>query len=245
MQPFHFKRRNYLVLALIILCFNYSFAHNGKIAYARPLGAITVDGNLSDWPQQSTRYDIATFLSGARPLSNSDLSGFFRVGYRLDNRSLYIAFTITDDDFIEDTSANVRFNTQDCLELCLDARHLPFGSGVASFMYSKKLRNINNAYFDPFAKSATWNIMEVALKQEGNTRYYEWRISLGEQLAVGKSVGLDFNVFDKDKDGSFTISSWGSGGWKFRIPGNLGDVVLLDDNNKMSIVNGTIGWDRK
>ena len=54
----------------------------------------------------------------------SDLSGFFQLGYRLDNRSLYIAFTVTDDNFIEDTSQNVRWNTQDGLELSIDARHL-------------------------------------------------------------------------------------------------------------------------
>ena len=244
MKPPQSHLKKYGILLCAFLFCNYSYSHNGKIAYAHPLGNISVDGNLSDWPQQAARYDIATFLFGATPVNNADLSGFFQVGYRLDNRSLYIAFTITDDDFIEDTSASVRFNTQDCLELCLDARHLPFGSGVASFMYSKKLRNTNNAYFDPFAKAATWDIMEVALERKGNTRYYEWRISLGEQLMVGKSVGLDFSLFDKDTDGSFTASSWGNGGSKFRVPGNLGDIVLLDGDQKMSTLTGVISWDR-
>ena len=244
MNSFKSSRKIYCILAFFLAC-QYSYAHNGKVSYARPLGKITVDGNLSDWPQHAVKYNIGIVLSDTKPVNDSDFSGFFQVGYNRDNQSLYIAFTITDDNFIEDTSENVRFNTQDCLELCLDARHLPFGSGVASFMYSKKLRNINNAYFDPFAKLANWNMMEVAVERKGNTRYYEWRISLGDQFAVGKSVGLDFAVFDKDADGSFTISAWGKGGQKFRIPGSLGDIILVPEDQKMSTITGNISWDRK
>jgi hypothetical protein len=131
------------------------------------------------------KYPISKELSETKPKDAADFSGFFQVGYRLDNHSLYIAFTITDDNFMEDTSQNVRWNTQDGLEISLDARHLLSGSGVASFMYSKKLRNTNNAFYDPFAKNATWDIMEVAMVTNGNTRYYEWRIMLGNELAAG------------------------------------------------------------
>ena len=240
-----FAQKTCLLLACILPLCQFSLAHNGKVAYAYPLGKITIDGDFSDWPQNVVKYKIGTTLSETKPASDADFSGFFQVGYSTDNRSLYIAFTIIDDDFIEDTSANVRFNTQDCLELCLDGRHLPFGSGVASFMYSQKLRNTNNAYFDSFAKAAKWDIMQVAVKRNGNARYYEWRINLGEQFGVGKSVGLDVNVFDKDTDGSFTIGSWGKGGFKFRIPGNLGDVLLLPANQKMSTITGQVDWDRQ
>lgn len=245
MNMFRFLRNAFCILSFAVLCFQSSYAHNGKVAHARPIGKIKVDGNLSDWPQQAIKYNLGNYSTETKPVNESDLSGFFQVGYRLDNQSLYIAFTIADDDFIEDTSVNVRFNSQDCLELCLDARHLPFGSGVVSFMYSKKLRNTNHAFFDPFSKAATWDIMEVAVERKGNIRYYEWRISLGEQLVVGKSLGLDVNVFDKDTDGSFTGSSWGMGGSKFRIPGSLGDVILLPEDQKMSTITGQLGWDRK
>ena len=151
------------VLSFCFLFCQHLFAHNGSVAYAYPLGKITVDGDFSDWPQEAVKYKIGTNLSDTKPKDDADFSGFFQVGYRLDNHSLYIAFTVTDDDFIEDTSQNVRWNTQDGLELSIDARHLLSGSGVASFMYSKKLRNTNNAFYDPFAKNATWDIMEVAM----------------------------------------------------------------------------------
>lgn len=221
------------------------FAHNGSIALAYPLqGKITVDGNFSEWPANATKYMIGLHITDTKPVNDADFSGFFQLGYRLDNHSLYIAFTITDNDFIEDTSADARWNTQDGLELSLDARHLLTGSGVASFMYSKKLRNTNNAFYDPFAKAATWQIMEVAMVQRGTTRYYEWRIQLDNELVVGKSIGLDFHVFDKDNDGSFSYSAWGKGGNKYINPNSLGDVIIMPASAKLGTVSGKLNWDK-
>lgn len=226
-----------------LLC-QHLLAHNGSVAYAYPLGKITVDGDFSDWPQDAVKYMIKANLSDTKPKDDADFSGFFQLGYRLENHSLYIAFTITDDDFIEDTSKNVRWNTQDGLELSIDARHLVSGSGVASFMYSKKLRNTNNAFYDPFAKNATWDIMEVAMAIKGHTRFYEWRIMLGDELAVGKSVGFDFLVFDKDGDGSFSYSAWGKGANKYMNPNSLGDIIPLPAGEKLAALSGKVGWDR-
>ena len=241
----HPSSRLLFFISSIVLFFSYANAHNGKIAYAQPLGKIAVDGNLSDWPTTAKKYGISTVLSEGKPLSDADFSAFFQVGYSVANRSLYIAFSVTDDEFIEDTSEKVRFNTQDCLELCIDARHIAFGSGVASFMYSKKLRNTNHSMFDDFAKNAKWDMMEVAVAQQGTTRYYEWRIDLGNEFAVGKSVGLDFNVFDLDTDGTFTGTGWGQGMAKVRLPNHLGDVILLPAKQQLATVKGNVRWDRQ
>src|SRR5687768_9717177 len=81
-------------------------AHNGSIAYAYPLGRITVDGDFSDWPKDVVKYNIATHMSDTKPVNDADFSGYFQLGYRLDNRSFYIAFTVTDDDFIQDTTTS-------------------------------------------------------------------------------------------------------------------------------------------
>lgn len=233
----------YVLSFCFLLCQNL-FAHNGSVAYAYPLGKIIVDGDFSDWPKDAIKYKIGADLSDTKPKDGADFSGFFQLGYRLDNRSLYIAFTVTDDDFIEDTTKNVRWNTQDGLELSIDARHLVSGSGVASFMYSKKLRNTNNAFYDAFAKNATWDIMEVAMAVKGTTRFYEWRIMLGNELAVGKSVGFDFHVFDKDGDGSFSYSAWGKGASKYMNPNSLGDVIFLHANQKLASLSGKVSWDK-
>ena len=235
-------------ISILVICCTLCiqlFAHNGSVALAWPLaGKITVDGNFSDWPANVTKYMIALCESDTKPKNEADFSGFFQLGYRPDNRSLYIAFTITDDDFLEDTSANVRWNTQDGLQISIDARHLLTGSGVASFMYSKKLRNTNNSFYDPFAKAATWNIMEVAMVQHGTTRYYEWRIQLDNELAVGKSIGFDLNVFDKDGDGSFSWSAWGKGDSKYMSPNSLGDIIIMPPAAKLSTISGKLSWDK-
>lgn len=234
-------------IQIFFCCFlicQHLLAHNGSVAHAYPLGKITVDGNFSDWPQTGTKYMISTHISNAKPKDASDFSGFFQLGYRLDDASVYIAFTITDNDFIEDTSQNVRFNTQDGLELSIDARHLLSGSGVAGFMYSKKLRNTNHAFYDPFARGATWEIMEVAMTTRGNQRLYEWRIKLGSELAAGKSIGFDFQVFDKDNDGSFSFSAWGKGGSKYRDPNSLGDIIIMPANGGLATLSGTVRWDK-
>jgi len=236
--------KSIFILTICLVSFANLFAHNGKVGYAYPLGKIVVDGNFSDWPQNGVKYRITSFISDQKPKSEADFSAFFQLGYNLDTRSLYIAFTVTDEDFIEDTSANVRWNSQDGLELSIDGRHLPFGSGVASFMYSKKLRNTNHSKYDPFANNASWKIMEVATVRIGNQRFYEWRIQLDEQLVVGKSIGLDFMLFDLDKDGSFTFAGWGKGERKYNNPKSLGDVILLPANEKLSAVSGVIAWDK-
>src|SRR5205085_1353285 len=153
------------------------------------------------------KYKIGAELSETKPKDDVDFSGFFQVGYRAENRFLYIVFTVTDDSFIEDTSENVRWNTQDGLELSIDVRYLLSGSGVASFMYSKKLHNINNVFYDSFAKNATWDIMEVVMVMRGIIRFYEWCIMLGDEFSLGKVIGFDFYVFDKDVDGSFSFST--------------------------------------
>lgn len=239
------KVRRFSLVILFVALGRQILAHNGTVGYAYPLGNITIDGDFSDWPQNIATYKIGVNGSDTKPLSESDFSGFFRMGYRIEDHSLYVAITVTDDDFIEDTSASVRWNTQDALELYLDARHLPFGSGVASFMYSKKLRNTNNAYYDPFAKNAKWNIIDVAFIQKGNTRYYEWQIKLGDQLTIGKSIGLDFFVFDMDADKSFSFASWGSGEMKYVNPRSLSDVILMPANQKLVTLSGNVAWNKK
>jgi len=231
------------ILVLCALFHVHALAHNGSIAYAYPLGKITVDGDLSDWPKNTVRYPIAVTPSDTKPKNDADFSGFFQAGYSAADQSLYLAFTITDDDFMEDTTENVRWNTQDGLEVSLDARHLSAGSGVASFMYSKKLRNINNAFYDPFASAASWNMAQVAMVRNGNTRIYEWRIQLGNELIVGKSVGFDFHVFDRDQDGSFSWSAWGKGASKYVNPNSLGDILLLPADAKLATISGKIAWD--
>ncbi|WP_205513257.1 serine hydrolase [Longitalea arenae] len=243
-MPLRSLIRTIFMFAAIILLTVQALAHNGSVAHAYPLGKITIDGQLTDWPKDAAKYFIAMHPSDTKPKDDADFSGFFQLGYRLEDQSLYIAFTITDDDFIEDTAKSVRWNTQDGLELSLDARHLLTGSGVVSFLYTKHLKYTNNAFFDPFASAASWDITEIAVARQGSTRIYEWRIKLGKEMVVGKSIGFDFHVFDKDGDGSFSYSGWGRGGSKYMDPKSLGDIILLPVTAKLSTISGKFNWDK-
>jgi len=232
----------------LICCFmlyGNLWAHNGKIGHAYPLPSIIIDANFSDWPRDIVKYPVSTFFSDTKALNDADYNGFFQVGYRIEDHSLYLAFTITDDEFIEDTSENVRWNSQDGLEVYLDARHLPTGSAVASFMYSKKLRNINRSMYDPFTKNASWDMAEVAMVIDGTTRRYEWKIKLGDQLVVGKTIGLDCFAFDRDPDGSFSFASWGKGDSKYINPKSLTDLILMPAKQHLSTVSGSIAWSKQ
>lgn len=234
-----------LCLALMVSTCKHLLAHNGNLIHAYPLQSIKIDGKLDDWPANISRHPISYYLSDTKAKNEADFSGYFQAGYRMQDRSLYVAFIVRDDDFIEDTSNNVSWQSQDGLELCIDGYHARSGSGVASFMYSKKLRNINKANFDPFAKNASWEIMEVAMTRKGDTRYYEWKIRMGDHLQEGKTVGFDFLVFDKDNDGSFSFAGWGPGDSKYRNPNSLGDIIIMKANEKTEALSGQIEWNAK
>ncbi len=227
------------MLLFLSLC---AHAHNGAVAYAYPVDQIKIDGDLSDWAKVKTRYPIQVSLSGKKPQNAADYAGYFKVGYNLKNQSLYIALEITDENYLRDTTKNVSWNTQDGLELYVDARHLPDGSGVASYLFSKDFKHINKSAWDPATKNADWDKIEVVLTRKGDRLIYEWRIALDGYVQAGRSMGLDFQIFDHDGSDDFTISAWGKRGHKYANPRSLGDVVLLRTGETLSEVSGNIRW---
>jgi len=216
-------------------------AQNTAIAYAYPVGKLTVDGDLSDWPKGLTKYPLGEHKDGPGPKSAADFTAHYRVAYNPDNRSVYVALEVTDDDHVVDTTKNREWNTQDCQELYIDARHLPFGSGVAAYMMSKTYQNINKMTWDSVSAAASWDNVEAKTVRAGNRTVYEWRVGLAEQLYPGRSIGFDLNVFDKDKD-DFTVIAWGQGGYKFKTPANVGDLVLIKAGEGLGTISGKIKW---
>ncbi|MBD0257409.1 MAG: serine hydrolase [Cytophagales bacterium] len=215
-------------------------AQNTAIAYAYPVGKLTIDGDLSDWPKDLPKYRLAED-DGSKPKSATDFTAHYRVAYNPDNRSVYVAVEVTDDDHVVDTTKSPAWNTQDCQELYVDARHLPSGSGVAAFMLSKTFRDTNKMRSDPVSAAISWDNIEARTARQGNLTVYEWRVDLGEHVYPGRSIGLDLNVFDKDKNG-FKVIGWGRGSYKFRTPGNVGDVVLMRASEGLGTLGGKLKW---
>lgn len=220
-----------------------AYAHNGALAYAYPVNTIKIDGDLSDWAQVKNRYPIQIHLSDHKPDNDNDLSAYYQIGYQPLTHVLYIAVEVTDDDYFRDTTKKVAWNTQDGLELNLDINHLAEGSTVTSYLFSKDFKGITNSKWAPAAKLATWDKTEVVIKRTGNKIIYEWRFEIDNQLKPGKTIGLDFHVFDKDTKGPFTWSGWGKEGFKFRNPNSLGDVILMKGPEKLGSISGHVSWE--
>jgi len=234
--------RNIFFFLVIILSTPRANAHNGALAYAYPMSTIKVDGDLSDWAQVKKRYPIKVHLSDQKPESENDLSAYYKIGYQPITHTLYIAVEVTDDDYFRDTSKKVAWNTQDGLELDLDINHSASGSGVASYLFSKDFKSLYNSKWDPVAKLASWDKTEAAIKRTGNKTIYEWKFIIDGQLHSGKTIGLDFQVFDKDAKGPFSWSAWGKEGFKYRNPNSLGDVILMKGPEKLGSISGHISW---
>ncbi|MEP7323064.1 MAG: serine hydrolase, partial [Saprospiraceae bacterium] len=234
------------IFFLLLCCLSFttsSSAHNGSIAFAYPVDQIKIDGDISDWAQVKNKYPFVTELSDMKAENAEDCSAYFKVGYQPSSQCLYILVEVIDDDYFRDTTKKVAWNTQDALELDLDIRHLPMGSGIVNYLYSSDYKNISKSLWDTEAKKMNWDNTEVAMKRLGNKIIYEWKISLAGQLTPGKSLGLDFQVFDKDNNGSFTYISWGKEGYKFRNPNSLGDVIIMKAPEPMSIITGMVHVD--
>ena len=80
-----------------------SDAHNGAVAFAGPVDSITVDGDLSDWPEGLHQYSIARVGAGGPPDDATDFSGSFRIAHSLSRGKLYVAIEVEDQSTFVDT----------------------------------------------------------------------------------------------------------------------------------------------
>ena len=80
-------------------------AHNGAVAIAVPLEGITIDGDLSDWPEGMRTYPIGLSEYGDMPVGEQDCRASFRVGYSHRKEALYVAVEVQDESVVIDTTA--------------------------------------------------------------------------------------------------------------------------------------------
>ncbi|MEM7368666.1 MAG: serine hydrolase [Bacteroidota bacterium] len=237
-----------LAVFLFFLITANGFADNGAIAWVYPISHISIDGDLSDWPSDMDRYAIDKFAFGSPLLGEADIQANFRIGYNLATQSIYVAVEVTDDIFMGNESEEAAWNTQDAHNLYVAANHTPNGSGVISHFYSKDFRRLaegmQHLHWDPLVRSANWENVEVEIRQNKEEIIYEWRIFLGDQLTVGRTIGFDYEVLDKDpEEENFpSVMTWGPGGGKsFGIWG-LGDAVMLEPETQIGQVSGNFAW---
>jgi len=210
-------------------------AHNGAVAVAPPVDAMSVDGDLSDWPDGLRRHRIEQVEFGEPPRGRRDVAARFRAAHGGDGRYLFLAVEVTDQSMVADPGS-ASWDSQDGCEVFVDGRHLRSGSAVVQYSrYGDHEERI-----DPVGvgDGATF---EVALKREGRGYTYEWRIDLDEPRA-GKSIGLDVAVIDRDGDGSLSWLTWGAGTLKAYAPDRLGDLVLAPGPGEPGRLRGRVRW---
>jgi len=215
-----------LLLLFTLLHPHPSQAHNGAVAIAVPVEGITIDGDLSDWPEDMRRYPTILPESGVRPKDLNDFQGSFRIGYNDQENALYIAVEVQDESVVIDTTAT--WDTQDGCEIYVDVEH--------------KEQDFPAEQYVVYGTHRRAGRHEVEVKRTGRQHRYEWRIDMGKM--TGKIVlGVDVVVCDKDEDASFSWMAWGRGMFKSESSDRRGDVVLIKKATGTGKIQGKIKWE--
>ena len=200
-------------------------AHNGSVAIAVPLQGIAVDGDLSDWPPGLVEYPITFPEWGDAPVNEEDFQGVFRVGYSVEQNSLYVAVEVSDESVVLDSTVVAHWNTQE-------------GSGLPVALHGdSSVEVIGISGYEMKYNTLTAPSALATMTTPGG-RIYEYVVdagSLGDgqvRLEPGTMLGFDVVVHDKDEDGSFSWIAWGRGINKSGHPDSyerLGDLVLVTE----------------
>lgn len=203
------------------------------IAYAYPMDEITLDGNLSEWPEYLGRYPIKNAELGDAPVGNEDFQGNFRIAYNADRNEVYVAMEISDESVVIDTTGNSFWNNQDGLELYINQESLQSGSPVTQYSEYGSDRSAYGA-------KTSWDNVEMKKSSTDKGKTVEWKISLDKKIEMGMSLGIDLVAIDKDGDNSFTWLSWGKGTQKVGNPDRLGNVLFVAPGTELRLVKGIV-----
>ena len=234
-----------------------TWAHNGSTAYALPLEGITIDGDLSDWPDDlqvypvreitSTKALIRTDLTATELDTSADFSPEFMVGYSLAEQFIYVALRVRDDE----TQVGGGFGLTDACEIYLDAVH----GGVP---YQYIISPEGGSYFQDGANPTVirgWYWQQDigatrshgAVARLGNVTVYEWALELSGgsledplELAVDTILGFDVVAVDKDTDEDAAAwVAWGRGPGKVSSD-RMGDLTLIREIGDLGTARGTV-----
>ncbi|MEL7271778.1 MAG: hypothetical protein AAGL34_19600, partial [Bacteroidota bacterium] len=73
------------LLFLVLFCLSVICLHSqsNRLAFAKPLDAFRLDGELNDWPQDFKRYTIHHPVWRSAETDTQDFEAYFMVGYQL------------------------------------------------------------------------------------------------------------------------------------------------------------------
>ena len=211
--------------------------HNGRVALARPVSGIAVDGDLSDWPADARPYPLRLTEYGLPPTGPEDLTAHFLLGYDPTAGCLYVAVDVRDESTVVGAAGADQWNTADGCEVVVGLRqHEPGSEPLQHYVYGATVSTSPGGSADG---------VQVAWQRRAGSHRYEWRIPLASPgrphppLAAGQSLGLDVVVTDRDADGSYSWTAWGKGVAKHLSAERLGDAVLVEARSPTGRLSGT------
>jgi hypothetical protein len=235
------KRNLLFLVGSISLAVSPLSAHNGALAVAVPVGGITIDGDLSDWPHDLERHQILLPAYGEHPRNGEDLQPSFRLGYDDGTESLYIALEVQDESIVV-LSEGGSWDNQDGCDIYLVWRHDDTRPVVRQYAVWGNTRTASTS----LSTAIGTDEFQVAMGRWTGGHRYEWRVDLraagADVVAPGAVLGLDIGVLDQDADGSYSWTAWGKGDSKYQFANRLGDVIL-GRSAERGRVQGQIHWD--
>jgi ligand-binding sensor domain-containing protein/tetratricopeptide (TPR) repeat protein len=199
-------------------------AHNGAIAIAPSISGITIDGDLSDWPDGLQEHAISLVESGQQLKGKEDFASSFRVGYSAEEGALYLAIDVRDDSVAVD-SVGTDWDSGDACEVYVDLGH---GEGTHK-QYVARVGDHGDGY-------------EVAVERSAYGLVYEWKLIMDRAEQV-QSIGLDVAIIDRDDTEDVSWVTWGKGELKWRRADRLGDIALLVDSLEVVRLRGQSTWE--
>ena len=230
-----------LLALLLLLTALPASPHNGAVAIAVPVEGITIDGDLSDWPDGLVEYPIRRVEGGAPVHDDADLQGFFRIGYSEEENALYVAVDADDQSVVVDTSAAADWNTQDGCEVYLDVVHRKESGPMGQY-------SVRGGSPRVFGEGTRLPDFAAAAQRDARGHRYEFRLDVERRtegtvrLRSGMSLGVDVVLCDRDEDGSFSWVAWGRGIQKYVSSTRVGDVVLVAQATGTGSVKGRLTW---
>ena len=190
---------------LAILIPSTSYAWNGAVGYATPMSPPELDGDLSEWPDETDwQPGENNYFHPAD--SDQDRSAAVRFAYNSADEALYVALRVEDDIHTKPSGDNWR--TGDSAIVYLDKRHRQTASGVTGYVASeqKLFLSTPETPFDPDVLTTTLDDVSVGVSRSGTTTTYEFRLDIGSRARPNAVLGADIAVFDTDpEDENFTI----------------------------------------
>ena len=226
-----------LLLNLTVPCPGH--AHNGSVAIAAPVEGITVDGDLSDWPEGMRAYPIALLAQGDRLDNERDFQGILRIGYDEEGHALCLAVEVRDESVVVGGTRAAPGRGQDGCRVWVDGAHT--GEAQESYYVSASGARL-------LATAADTTVARVAVQRTAHGTQYEWCIRMqpaGRQPGRASpvtGVGMAVDLIDQDEDGSLARMGWAPD-LKVHPHKSLGDVVLPGSAGGSGLLGGRLVWE--